>query len=108
MNRPNPKQPNELTPREADRLVYLMAYGPADYRPGVDDSLRALGWIQNYDDTDAVEAIDGAEKLFYDPAGCIAAPYCPDAWRTERWEAQRYRALPLPPLTLTYDAGRPR
>jgi hypothetical protein len=112
-NRPNPNSPQELSPREADRLVSILASGPLQFRPDVDSALLALGWIQQYDDMpDAVEAIDGAAALFYDPAGCIAAPYCPTAWRTETWRRQRYQAAPLPPIDwskpLVYDATRPR
>lgn len=63
-----------LTEKQAQRLINLAAMGPLDPRP-IDAELT--GWIQNYDDTDAIELQDGAINRLYDENGMIRAEITP-------------------------------
>jgi hypothetical protein len=72
---------NRLTTRQASRLQNLLASGPADRKEPVDSELFALGWLQNYDETDAVEPADAAEKALYDDRGVIKDHLMPEEWR---------------------------
>lgn len=73
---------NRLTPRQAERLIYLLAYGPQDERP-VDASLFEMGWLQRYDGTDGVETVDEAEKALYDDTGRIKSHLIPEEWKRQ-------------------------
>ncbi len=57
----------------------MLAEGPLDAKP-VDSELRAMGWAQFYDDSDAIEAADGARARFYDERGAIRDELLPLEW----------------------------
>jgi hypothetical protein len=68
-----------LTPRQATRLQNLIASGPLDRTP-VDTELIGLGWAQEYDGSDAIEATDAAAQRLYDSRGQIKAELLPVEW----------------------------
>ena len=48
-----------FTPKEVERLQSLAAYGPLATQP-VDRMLALRGWIEQYDDMDAVDLVEFA------------------------------------------------
>jgi hypothetical protein len=59
----------KLTEKERDRMIDMLASGPLDYKPSIDNELMKLGLVQFWDGTK--DAVEGTEKPFYAGNGRI-------------------------------------
>ena len=51
-----------FTEAQEERIRALAAYGPLTFDPATDPALAAAGWIERYDDTDAVDLSEVAAR----------------------------------------------
>ena len=59
-----------FTEAQEERIRALAAYGPLTFDPATDPALAAAGWIERYDDTDAVDLSEVATRAA--PCGTTA------------------------------------